>query len=217
MRIVAYIDGFNLYHAIDDLGKHDPRRPKAAQVRKPHLKWLNLWSLCESLARSGETLAEVNYFSAFATWRFDAHKRHLEYVKALKHAGVTCHMGHFKNKPKECKSCGANWVEHEEKETDVHIAARIVFDAFENKFDRLILITADSDLAPALNLVRSKFPTKHVFVVAPPGRHNHARSLNTNYTLTPGRIGQHLFSQSKADGNGQPIYTRPRMYDPPEN
>jgi ribosomal protein L32 len=117
MRIIAYIDGFNLYHAIDDLGKPNSRKPNASQVRKHHLKWLNLWTLCESMAREGEVVAEVNYFSAFATWRADAHKRHIEYVKALKHVGVSCQMGHFKEKHRVCRSCGASWVEHEEKET----------------------------------------------------------------------------------------------------
>ena len=36
-RVACYVDGFNLYHAIDDL-------------RKPHLKWVNLWALAESLS-----------------------------------------------------------------------------------------------------------------------------------------------------------------------
>ena len=112
MRIISYIDGFNLYHAIDNL-------------KRPALKWLDLWSLTNSLARSGETVSEVNYFSAYATWRPDAYKRHIEYVKALEHAGVKCIMGHFKSKNRTCLSCGATWTQHEEKETDVHIAARI--------------------------------------------------------------------------------------------
>lgn len=215
MRIIVYIDGFNLYHAIDDLGKIDPRKPNAPQIRKPHLKWLNLWTLCAGLARDGERLVEVNYFSAFATWRPGAHQRHVEYVKALEHVGVTCHMGHFKSKDRVCRSCGARWVQHEEKETDVHIAARIVFDAFDNRYDRMILITADSDLAPALNLVRVKFPDKQVFVVAPPGRHNHARSLSTNYTLTPGRLGRHLLPESVSDAAGRVVFSRPRSYEPP--
>ena len=69
MRIIAYIDGFNLYHAIDDIGKPDPRKPNATAKRRPHLKWLNLWSLCESIAGDNETVIEVNYFSAYATCR----------------------------------------------------------------------------------------------------------------------------------------------------
>jgi hypothetical protein len=34
--VIAYIDGFNLYHAIDDL-------------EKPHLKWLDLNALSKRL------------------------------------------------------------------------------------------------------------------------------------------------------------------------
>lgn len=213
MRIIAYIDGFNLYHAIDEIGKPNPQKPHANTVRKPHLKWLNLWSLCQGLLRPGEELVEVNYFSAYATWRPDAHQRHIEYVKALEHVGVRCIMGHFKDKRRGCRSCGAQWTGHEEKETDVHIAGRLVFDAFENRFDRLFLITADSDLAPALNLVRAKFPAKKIFVVAPPGRYNHARSLQPNYTLTPGRLAQHLLPASACDENGRVLFTRPLAYE----
>ncbi len=214
-RIIAYIDGFNLYHAIDDIGKFNLRKPNASGVRRPHLKWLNLWALCESMARSGETLTEVNYFSAYATWLPDAHKRHLEYVKALRYTNVSCVMGHFKDKKLRCKSCGVTWVGHEEKETDVHIAARIVFDACENRFDRAILITADSDLAPALNIVKSRFPAKQLFVVSPPDRFNHARSLKPAFMLTPGRLEQHLLPESRIDANGQLLFQRPANYCPP--
>ena len=84
-RIISYVDGFNLYHAIHDL-------------KRPALKWLDLWGLSTSLARDSETVVEVNYFSAYATWRQDAYKRHIEYVKALEHTGVKCILGHFKSK-----------------------------------------------------------------------------------------------------------------------
>ena len=75
-RIIAYVDGFNLYHTIHDLNR-------------PALKWLDLRALITSLARAGETVVAVNYFSAYATWRPDAYQRHIEYVKALEHVGVT--------------------------------------------------------------------------------------------------------------------------------
>ena len=155
-RVIANNDGFNLYHAVHGL-------------RKPHLKWLDLWALTQSIARASETVTAVNYISAYATWLPPAQLRHREYVKALEHQGVTCIMGHFKSKPQKCKSCQAQWVSHEEKETDVHIAARLVADAYEDKFDRAVLITADSDLAPALNIISAAFPKKQLFVVAPPG------------------------------------------------
>ena len=84
-RAIAYIDGFNLYHAIDDLNK---------------LKWLDLWALNASLAREGEFLAKVYYFSAYPTWKPESEKRHRMYVRALMAQGVTCHLGHFKRKDK---------------------------------------------------------------------------------------------------------------------
>ncbi len=201
-RIIAYIDGFNLYHAIDGL-------------QKPHLKWLNLWALCQSLARPGEQLVAVNYFSAYAHWLPAAAGRHRQYVAALQHHGVTCIMGHFKDKDRRCKNCQAKWTAHEEKETDVHIAARLVADAYENKYDRAILITADSDLAPALNIVKAAFPRKELFVVAPPGRYNHARSLNIKLEITPGRLAKCLLPDTALNAAGAPLFQRPRSYTPP--
>jgi uncharacterized LabA/DUF88 family protein len=198
-RIIAYIDGFNLYHAIHDLGR-------------PALKWLDLKALIVSLARTGESVTEVNYFSAYATWRPDAHKRHFEYVKALEHAGVTCIMGHFKSKQRTCRSCGAQWTQHEEKETDVHIAARIVVDACEDRYDRAILITADSDLVPALDIVKARYPAKQLFVAAPPKRFSHARGLKPALELTAGRLTKCRLPEAATDQAGRVLFTRPSTY-----
>ena len=214
-RTIAYIDGFNLYHAIDDIGKPDTRKPNSTAKRRPHLKWLNLWSLCDSLVAPQDVLSEVNYFSAYATWLQDAHKRHVEYVRALQHVGVSCILGHFKNKQKTCKSCGVQWTVHEEKETDVHIAARIIADAYEDRFDKAILITADSDLAPALNIIRARFPSKQLLIIAPPDRFNHARSLKTAMALTPGRLEKHLLPAEARAPDGSLVFKRPVSYDPP--
>jgi hypothetical protein len=49
MRVACYIDGFNFYHALDDLAK-------------PHLKWVDLWALSASLCRPGETLEKSRIF-----------------------------------------------------------------------------------------------------------------------------------------------------------
>ncbi len=200
MRIIAYVDGFNLYHAIDDLNR-------------PALKWLDLRALATSLAREGEEVIEVNYFSAYATWRPVAYQRHIEYVKALEHVGVNCIMGHFKKKDRSCRACGAAWHTHEEKETDVHIAARLVVDACENRYDRAILITADSDLTPALAIVKQRFPTKQLFVAAPPNRMAAARGLNPNYQLTPGRLAKCPLPETATDAQtGRVLFKRPATY-----
>lgn len=199
-RIIAYVDGFNLYHAIHELNR-------------PALKWLDLQALITSFARAGETVAEVNYFSAYATWRRHAYQRHIEYVKALEHTGVTCIMGHFKSKQRTCRSCGAVWTQHEEKETDVHIAARIVVDACQDRYDRAMLITADSDLVPALDIVKERFPKKQLFVVTPPKRFSHARGLKPAMEITAGRLAKCPLPVTATDDvSGRVLFTRPATY-----
>lgn len=202
-RVIAYIDGFNLYHAIDEL-------------RKPHLKWVNLWQLCADLLRKNETLEAVHYFSAFATWRPTAYERHQEYVAALKHAGVQDHMAHFKEKPRSCLKCGATWIGHEEKETDVQIALSILRDTLTNAFDRAILISADSDLAPALKMARThSASSKEFFVVAPPKRYGRARDLAPKMDISSGRLAKALLPATASDASGRVLFTRPAAYDPP--
>jgi len=126
-------------------------------------------------------------------------------------------MGHFKSKTRTCKQCAASWVQHEEKETDVHIAPRLVADAYENRFDRAVLITADSDLAPALTIIKNAFPAKEVFVAAPPGRYNHARSLNIKLEITPGRLAKCLLPETALDTTGATLFQRPQSYTPPDH
>jgi uncharacterized LabA/DUF88 family protein len=176
MRVACYVDGFNLYHAIADL-------------RKPHLKWVDLFALAQSLCRPEETLVKVAYFSAYATWLPSKYARHREYVAALKLHGVECHMARFSEQQTRCNECGATWKRHEEKETDVHFSLTFLEDAFDNIFDRAIIVSADGDHVPAVRSVRRRWPGKQIFAATPPGRHSkaarNAESLslrNTNHT-----------------------------------
>ena len=200
-RVNVYIDGFNLYHALDD-------------IKTPHLMWVDLMTLSQSLLRKGETLGTVYYFSAFATWLPAAYALHRAHVAALKHRGVTAVMGHFKSKTRSCHVCKAQWLGHEEKETDVHIAVRLVADALRDEFDRAIIISADSDLAPALRTVKQYAPAKELFVAAPPGRFGSARDLGPRLELTKGRIAKCLLPPELTDEQGNVVIRRPTEYDP---
>lgn len=199
-RVITYIDGFNLYHAVNDL-------------KDQRLKWLDLWALSASLLRSDETLKAVNYFSAYATWLHEPYSRHRAYVAALQARGVTAIMGKFKQKPRSCRACGAMWMGHEEKETDVHIAVRLVADALLDEFERAIVISADSDLAPALRAVRHHRPEKRLLVAAPPGRFGNARDLGPKLELTKGRIRKCLLPAELEDAAGN-VIKRPSAYCP---
>lgn len=174
-RVSVYVDGFNLYHALDEL--HDDS-----------LKWLCLRRLSESIIRGDEQLKSVKYFSAFATWMPDAMLRHRAYVEALKCEGVKFIEGNFKKKFLKCKVCGAQYHTHEEKETDVNIAIHLIKDTFHNEFDRAIVISADTDMASAVAMARQLSGTKRIDVVCPPGRFSRARSLNPLFELPRGKI-----------------------------
>jgi uncharacterized LabA/DUF88 family protein len=205
-RVACYIDGFNLYHAIDDLNK-------------PHLKWVDLWAVAASLCREKETLVKVAYFSAYATWLPDKYTRHREYVAALKHYGVECHMARFSVQSAHCKKCSATWKQHEEKETDVHFSLTLLEDAFDDIFDRAIIVSADSDHVPAVRRVRARFSGKQLFAATPPGRHGMAREMlnacNSGTNITPGRIARCLLPDVIAGNAGTHVVTRPTEYDPP--
>lgn len=201
-RVVAYIDGFNLYHAIDDLNR-------------PHLKWLDLWALCTDLLKPGDVLEAVNYFSAYYTANEKRHRRHERYVHALEAHGVTVHLGQFKRKQVFCKDCRKSSPAWEEKETDVHLAVRMVADAFQDNFDKAILISADSDLLPPVRTVRESLPMKNIFVVAPPKRKRLARGLGAAYEIPNGKLSRNLLPQNVKHSSGRTVI-RPERYDPPK-
>ena len=169
-RVCCYIDGFNVYHAIDDVNR-------AQRGALNHLKWLNLRALmCQFIDPNVHDVLEVNYFSAYMTWHPDREARHRAYVAALQHVGVNPVMGQFKKKDAYCKNCKTTYLAREEKESDVNIATYLISDAYEDKFDQAFLITNDSDLLGPVRLVRARFPQKGLKMIAPPFR-RHSKEL----------------------------------------
>ena len=197
-RVAVYVDGFNLYHALDDLAEN-------------HLKWLDLWSLSETLIRPDEAIVAVKYFSAYATWMPASYRRHQRYVAALQSRGVQFIEGRFKEKPMQCKSCGVRYVAHEEKETDVNIGVHLMADGLKDRFDRALVISADTDLNEAVTLARAETTKKQIHILAPPGRKG--RNSVALFEITVGRLRRSLLPEQIA-WDGRTI-TRPVEYDPP--
>jgi uncharacterized LabA/DUF88 family protein len=164
-RVTCFIDGFNLYHAISALCR-------------PELKWTDLKSLSKVFLKShSEELSQVFYFSAFADHVSEStQKCQKAYIRALELTGVVSVLGHFKKKNRKCPSCDHKWFGHEEKETDVNIALFLLDQAYKDTFDRALVISNDSDLAPAIKMVRKRFPQKRNTTVAPP-HYFHSREL----------------------------------------
>lgn len=205
-RVISFVDGFNLYHSINNLNMN-------------HLKWLDLWALSETfISKRTQKLENVFYFSAMAYWIPKSLVRHRKYIAALRASGVTTVLGKFKEKDRFCKKCSNHWKGHEEKETDVNIALALLNLARLDKYDRALVISRDSDLAPAIRMVSQAFPKKRLTIVAPPlaGHSTELIEASTDKAkITISRLERSLFAKQVTDAGGNLVVVRPENYDPP--
>ncbi|MFU0837356.1 NYN domain-containing protein [Pseudomonas fragi] len=160
-RVITYVDGFNLYFGLKD-----------SRFKKYY--WLDLPALSAALLKQGQQLVATHYFTARIRTNgrnaADA-KRQTNYIDALAaQDNLAVHEGHYLEKTQRCNGCGATWKAYEEKMTDVNIAAQMLADAYEDRFDTAFIISGDSDLTTPIQQVRKRFPNKRLIVVFPPNR-----------------------------------------------
>jgi uncharacterized LabA/DUF88 family protein len=158
-RLAVLVDGFNLFHSIKSL--------VATGAATNAVKWLDLWALSESFKAQvsrGERvqLVSVDYFSAFASHKRDDDPnhviRHQVYLRALRNTGVKYHMHRFSGRDRDCKACGKKIRFHEEKETDVAIAIKLLRIFVEDAADYVVVVSGDTDLTPAVKATFEMFP-----------------------------------------------------------
>lgn len=160
-------------------------------------------------------MIDVYYFSAYANWRPESKKRHLLYVKALTSAGVKLVMGKFKFKNRQCPKCGIRWDGHEEKETDVNIALALLNLAYRDEYDHAFLVSNDSDLSPAIHMIRANFPEKMLTTIVPP-HYYHSNELikasSGKAKIKIGHLKRCLFPQNIYDAGGNIVVSCPKEY-----
>ncbi|WP_338830473.1 NYN domain-containing protein [Bradyrhizobium sp. 27S5] len=207
-KVAIYIDGFNLYHAIHDL-------------KRPHLKWLNLFTLGTKLLRDGEALEKVHFFTTVVDWNAPKRTRHQTYLMALAAKGVKISHGNFKKASRHCSQHDRHCPFREEKQTDVAIGVQIVADAFKGTFERMILLTADTDQIPAVEMVKREFPNKDITWLAPPGRMQQARELGDLITdrseLSSGMIQNCRLPRVVMDAQQNIVCSMPNEYAAPNS
>lgn len=157
IRSAFLIDGFNLYHAIDDC---------------PHFhgfKWLNPMKLARVYAPQ-ETIIAVFFFTALPPW--DEHKRarHQRLLEIYEELGVIVRRGLFKPTSATCRLCGKTYSTYDEKLTDINICLEILRMGSDDLADRIYLVTGDNDQAASVRRFRELYPQKEVIVVIPPFR-----------------------------------------------
>lgn len=171
-RVIAFVDGFNLYHALDASVEDGRNADGTRKYRKPYAgyKWLDLQKICQCFLTKNEDLLKVYYFTALTTWSEEKMRRHRLYIYALESLGIRTIYGAFKEKDVFCTHCKNVFVKREEKRTDVNIAIQLQGLAQKNMYDRALLLTGDSDLIPAVEWVRRQYPEKRISVIVPIGR-----------------------------------------------
>ena len=184
-RVIAYIDGFNLYFGLKSKGWR-------------RYYWLNPRLLIENLLKPGQQFVGLKYFTARITNNPgdpDKHKRQNTFLEAIESLPDTqVFYGHYLPKRQTCFQCGATWNAHEEKMTDVNIAVELLKDAYDDAFDTAMVVSADSDLSPPVEAVRSRFPDKRVVIACPPNRQSkRLESVAHAYF----RIGRKKFQDSQ--------------------
>lgn len=191
-RVVAYIDGFNLYFGL-----------KSKNWRRYY--WLNLQKLVQNLLKPSQVLQYTKYFTARISGPPDKQKRQTTYIEALETlSNFQTFYGKYQNIPRTCRCCDYQETVPIEKMTDVNIAVELLSDAFRDIYDAAYLISADSDLVPIIAAMRSLFPQKRIIVAFPPERYSRDLANKARFSLIIGRrtIAKSLFPPEilKADG-----------------
>lgn len=174
-RIVAYIDGFNLYHSID-------------RYLWDEYKWIDYRKMVENFLWPEDILENIFLFTADPNWKKDKTKHTLFMrIQALcngiriingNYSEVTRHFSGAKMPiidPKDKSTI--HWVQvrpwdfyfstFEEKQTDVNIALYILEGAFRDYYDKAIIFSGDSDIAPSITMAKKHFPDKFFQAILP--------------------------------------------------
>lgn len=174
-RSAVYVDGYNLYYG---------------RIRGTAFKWLDPVALSERLLKEQDPSSSVSalrYFSAHCLARFATHgqasvlaqQSYLRALVARHHPRLTIQLGshsfdrngallpaYVEGQPFDRSNRVRVW-KLEEKQTDVNLALAMYRDACSGEFEQLVVVSNDSDVAPALKAIRSDFPALALGVVTP--------------------------------------------------
>ncbi|PHV09784.1 NYN domain-containing protein [Chitinimonas sp. BJB300] len=174
-RTAVYIDGYNLYYG---------------RLRGTPFKWLDVVQLFQALLTQrdqNESLERVNFFTAYALASFATNGKAAVEAQSAYHRALKARYGarfdiiygnhsydssgallpaFVPGQPYDRKKRVRVW-KLEEKKTDVNLAITMYRDACQGRYDRIVLVSNDSDAEPALEAIRQDFPHIMIGVVTP--------------------------------------------------
>lgn len=165
----VYVDGFNFYHRA---------------VKGTRYKWLDFHALCRHVL-PGIELLKVKYFTARVNGDVDllAPLRQETYIRALRAAGCEDYSGHFHThqvwRPVTIPAVANPKRQHQlystspimvqvsdtkEKRSDVNLAVQLVNDGWQGAYETAVVLSEDSDIAPALEVVKRQLRKRIVLL-----------------------------------------------------
>jgi uncharacterized LabA/DUF88 family protein len=210
------VDGFNLYHALDwfNGGKTEDENHKYRRY-----KWISLRELAKCFIGGNEELVGVDLFTTIPTSDVGKQMRHRCFIRAQECFGVTVTHGAFREKQVRCEAlCKSGFTIRIEKQTDVNIALKMLDLAYRDTFDKAILISGDTDLIPAVNLIRQRWPTKHIVAALPIGRRGTGLDMrhacNSEIKMNESHLQRSLMPEQVIDEKNGVRVNRPIEYLP---
>jgi uncharacterized LabA/DUF88 family protein len=175
IKTAVYIDGYNLYYG---------------RLRGTPFKWLDIVDFFDMLMvrrDQHEAVAKVVFFTAPALATFATHGAASVEAQSAYHRALKTIYGDrleivygthsydkggadlpifVPNTPYDRLRRVKVW-KLEEKKTDVNLAIRMYRDACKGMYERIILVSNDSDAEPALAAIREDYPETMIGVVFP--------------------------------------------------
>ncbi len=163
-RVIYYFDGFNFYYGLREMCKSDRDWKR--------FYWIDFVALCEEFMPNEQSLECVKYFTSppINTNKRSRQSALLNANKLLNGDRFEIVKGKYYTKNIRCAVCTNVFQTQEEKRTDVNISIHMLLDCFNDKVDKLVLVTADSDLINTVQTIKNQFPTKEVKIYFPPKR-----------------------------------------------
>lgn len=196
-KAIVYIDGFNLYYNA---------------LRKTPYRWFDIQSALEALFPEYD-IDVVKYFTA----RVSDHKgdganlRQQVYLRALKTLPkVQIVFGNFLKShptmptyPLTTPPTFVQVLKTEEKGSDVNIACHMLCDGFEGNFDVAILVSNDSDLKLAVDIVKNKLQKDVAIVTKGPANKSLVKTAGFHRELRLHYLRNHQLPSPMTDTSGQ--------------
>jgi uncharacterized LabA/DUF88 family protein len=208
-KVVFLIDGFNVYFSVRDCMKRD---------RIQHGKWFDYRRYCEMIVKqnsnfpSGSVVARVRLYSAFAHHLHpDVSKRHKVLNEAMRLTNVDVVMGNFKKKTLKCNDCRAEYLTHEEKETDINVAMGVIEAFLVDQADCAVIVSGDTDLIAAIKAAKRFFPDKKIGIVTPAHRGNREieKAAHFHIGIKPAHYEKYQLPNQIFDNEANAFVTKP--------